>query len=152
MGTPGSIRFQFESADDGTGRLIVTAAANGFAGVGAAYFNAAALNAFASELRAYPLVEAGATISGGFFDGQGRGVPSHEHVGVTVYRLGNRGQLAVQVRLATEVRENDRPESRHAAQLEMLTTYDHVSRFAGDLLAVIRGDKAEAVLVGEHLG
>ena len=149
--TVGSIRFQFEPDDDGTGKLTVTAVADGFAGVGAAWFNAADIEAFASQLAAYPLAESGVAITGGFFDDTVRGAPSQEHVGVRVYRVGSRGQVAVQVRLATEVREHTRPESRHATQLELLTTYGHLGRFARDLLAVVKGDTPVAVLASEHL-
>jgi hypothetical protein len=150
--TVGSIRFQFEPDADGTGKLVVTAVANGFAGVGAAWFNAADIEAFASKLAAYPLVESGVAIAGGFFDDRAQDVPSQEHVGVRVYRVGGRGQVAVQVRLATEVREHTRPESRHATKLELLTTYERLGRFARDLLAVVKGDTPAAVLAGEALG
>jgi hypothetical protein len=72
-----SIRMQFEPDEDGTGKLTVTAAANGFAGVGAAWFNAAELETFASRLSSYPLAVPGPAIAGGFFSREEGGGPSH---------------------------------------------------------------------------
>jgi hypothetical protein len=146
-----SLRFRFEPDDDGTGRLVVHAAANGFAGEGAAWFSIEELERFASQLRTYPLIEGGAAIAGGFFDNSARGVLSQEHVGITVRRLGETGQLAVQVRLATEVREHDRAEARNAVRLELLTTYNQLERFARDVVALLKGRKDEARLGGETL-
>ena len=149
--TADSIRFQFEPDDDGTGKLVITGAAHGFAGVGAAWFNAADVESFASKLATYPLAESGVAIAGGFFDDRARDAPSQEHLGVKVYRVGSRGQVAIQVRLATEVREDTRPESRHATHLELLTSYERLGRFARDLVAVVKGEKQAAVVDGENL-
>ena len=147
----GSIRLRFERDDDGTGELSATAAANGFAGVGAAWFNVDELQNFASRLSDYPLSDPGPTIAGGFYRDGARPALSQELIGISAYAVGRTGQVGVQVRLATGVWEATRPESRHSVQLELLTTYEHLGRFARQLAAVVVGEAPEAVLEGEKL-
>jgi hypothetical protein len=141
----GMIRITFDRDDDGTGELTVAARANGFAGVGSAWFSAEELATFASRLTTYPLSEPAPAIAGGYF-GSERGVLSQEHVGISAYPLGRRGEIGVTVRLATPQRETDSPFSHHAVQLELLTTYEHLARFAEEFGALVRGEIAEAVL------
>jgi hypothetical protein len=143
------IRMTFSSDDDGTGELTVTAGAQGFAGVGSAWFNADDLEAFASRLAEYPLSHPMPAIAGGW--GNEPGVLSQEHVGISTYPVGSKGQIGVQVRLATPELETDSALSRRAVQLEVLTTYERLGRFARQLGAMIRGEVPEAVLEAEHL-
>jgi hypothetical protein len=147
----GLIRVRLQRDDYGTGELIVVAAANGFSGIGSAWFNLDELEIFASQLTSYPLAEPGPAIAGGYYSAEAA-VLSEELVGVTTYRVGATGQLGMQVRLATGSMGTTRPTSRHSVQLEVLTTYERLGRFAQELRALIRGDVTEAVLEGEELG
>lgn len=90
---------------------MTAVASNGFAGTGAAWFSTSALEEFAAALSAYPLGVPGPAIAGGFFSGGEPAILSQEHVGVAAYVVELRGQIGVQVRLATEVWESTRPES-----------------------------------------
>lgn len=142
------LRLTFLDDDDGTGKLVVRAAAHGFAGEGAAHFDKGELEAFASSLEAFPLVGRPA-IAGGFYDKAGSGEIEQEQLAIECYRLNARGHLGVRARLATEVWPETPAEMRHAVMLHISTTYEPLRRFAGALRALVRGEADEVVLDGD---
>ncbi len=147
MSTGGhELRLRFRSDDDGTGELTVRVCSNGFAGAGSAWFGTEQLERFAATLGADPLPVPGPGLAGGFFN-TADGRLDQEHVGIDVYSVGRRGEVGVQVRLMTALWPDDRPESRHAVRVELLTLHERLRRFSEDLQAVVAGNAAEAVLM-----
>jgi hypothetical protein len=59
--------------------------------------------------------------------------------------------VGIQVRMATAVWPDTRPESKKQAVVEILATYEPLSKFSRDLLSVLRGSLKEAVIEGESL-
>jgi len=144
----GFLRLGFSDDGDGTGTMDVEAEVEGFSGRSHAYFNKDDVKRFAEALSQYPLPEdKTCSITGGFGESQGR--PSQEHVGIDAYPVNRRGYIGIQVRLATLVWSETRPESQSIAQLEIVTTYEPLARFSRDLLALLSGTLSEATLEGE---
>lgn len=76
--------------------------------------------------------------------------PHEEHVGLTVQARGRRGQLGVTVRVSTP--SDDRSDSSWSSRtvvVEVLTTYEAVSRFASEVEHLQDGPGSEAWLVAE---
>ena len=92
----------------------------------------------------------GQRLSGGFGALPGRDEVPQEHVGISVYLADRqRGYIGIQVRMATEVWPQTRPESKKQASVEILVTYEPLAKFGRDLLSVVRGSLDEAVVPGE---
>lgn len=146
----GFLRIRY--ADDGgfSGELIAHAGSDCFSGIGRAYFNLEEIEKFAAAIVDYPLSNAARpAIAGGYLSATGRrGELKEEHLGITVYPINSRGDIGIQVRMATPTCEGDRPESREAASVELVTTYEPLSRFSRELIAVLHGNTDEAVLIG----
>ena len=134
---------------DGIGKLTVVAWANGFAGVGAAWFDRATVLQFAESVAAYPLPDRPIELAGGFGESFGR--PPREHVRLSVAPVGLRGQVGLRVHLATEQWPDTRVEAVHDVRLELLTTYERLRDLSGDLGAVIEGRLDHAEIGGEVL-
>jgi hypothetical protein len=148
------LRLRFGNDGDGTGRLVARAEADGFSGESGAYFNVDKLEKFAESLQVFPLPpeDNRRSIAGGFGVNEDHTKPAQEHLGISVY-LANaqRGYVGIQVRMATEVWPDRRPESKKQAVVEILATYEPLSKFSRDLLSVLRGSLKEAVIEGESL-
>jgi hypothetical protein len=141
----GYLRLRF---DNEVGELFARAQADGFSGEGSAYFNIDEIEKFAIALGAFPLRSP--AISGGFLERDGAG-NLKEHLGISLYAIDSRGHIRVQVRMSTTEHPGDtRPESRHAATVEIMTTYEPLSKFSRQLRALLRGDVAEIRLDGEE--
>lgn len=134
---------------DGTGRLLVKASANGFAGEASAWFNDERIADFATALSAYPLQDATISLASGF--GASEAQLEQEHVRIEVQKVGTKGQLGVRIHLATPEWKDTRPESVDEVRLELLTTYERIRHFSDELLALVRGQVTEAHLGAEVL-
>jgi hypothetical protein len=142
--------IRFVNDDDGTGKLHVRASCNGFSGDGSAWFSTEELNDFASALAAYPISEEKSpALRGGFYSKDSSGELEQEHLSLRVYPVDSTGHLGVQIRIATEVWPQTRPESQHFVQLEMLTTYEPLKQFSSQLKSLVDGIIKEAVLEAE---
>ena len=143
------LRLRFANDLDGTGELFARAQAEGFAGESSAYFGVKELENFASELRVYPpAVLTRREISSGF--GAKDGI-SQEHLGIAVYPVDpKRGYIAVQVRMAAKDWVGARSESQSSARIEIITTYEPLCQFSHALVALVRGNAAEALLEGDN--
>ncbi len=99
-----------------------------------------------------PLDDHRRSIASGFCSKEDPSKLAQEHLRISV-NLANaqRGYLGIQVRMATEVWPDTRPESKKEAVVEILTTYEPLSKFSRDLLSVLRGSLKEAVIEGESL-
>jgi len=148
------LRLRFRDDGDGTGKLMARAEADGFSGEGGAYFNVEELEEFAGALRVFPFPQEDhrRSIASGFSSKEDPGKLGQEHLGISVY-LANaqRGYVGIQVRMATEVWPDTRPESKKQAVVEILATYEPLSKFSRDFLLVLRGSLKEAVIEGESL-
>jgi hypothetical protein len=143
------LRVQFFDDKDGTGKLCARAESDGFSGESAAYFSVEKLESFAKSLQEFPLQERGHSIAGAFGSREKPHELEQEHLAICVYPVGSRGYAGIQVRMATPVSAGVRPESKKQAILEIPTTYEPLSKFSRDLLAVLRGSLKEALLEGE---
>jgi hypothetical protein len=147
MDVQDKLLFRFLNEDDGTGKLHVRAHCNGFSGDGSAWFSTEDLKEFASALTAFPIPEENPpAIRSGFYRKDNSGEIEQEHLSLRVYPIDRTGHLGVQVRIATEVWPQTRPESQHFVQLEILTTYEPLKRFRSQLKSLVDGAIKEAVL------
>lgn len=128
----------FGDDGDGTGHLMVEASANGFSGRGDSYFSKSQIEDFAAALTAYPLKdESLPELIGGL---------NQETLSIKVYPINGRGDLAMQVKLATKLWGEERLESQHSVQLEILTHYNSIEVFARELIDLINGKVEKASL------
>lgn len=146
MDSKSKLLVRFYDDDDGTGKLLVDASSNGFAGSGSAWFGVDELVSFAENLSAYPLSDPSPIIRGGFYKKDMSGELDQEHLAIRVYPIDRTGHLGVQVSIATELWPHDRPESQHLVKLEIQTTYQPLSNFGKALKAVVAGRSKEAIL------
>jgi hypothetical protein len=147
------LRLRFDDDGDGTGKLLARAEADGFAGEGGAYFNVSKIEDFANAIGIFPLPsqDKRLSISSGFGSNE-HGQLEQEHLGIAVYPAdARRGYIGIQVRMATEVWKETRPESKKMAVVEVVTTYEPLSKFSKDLIALLHGKIKEAVLQGQSI-
>lgn len=86
------LRLTFYDDGDGTGELTAEATADGYAGIGSAYFNIDKLKRFTKAIGEFPLPErALCQIAGGFCSKEVRGELEQEHLGIDVYPVDHRG-------------------------------------------------------------
>ena len=146
------IKLTFRNDCDGTGKLSVEGEGRGFAGRSGAYFDVSQVQDFARAIGEFPLPDSRrCAISSGFWSRETPGELDQEHVGIEVYPIDGRGHLGVQVRLSTEVWQGTRSNSQKSARFEIITTYQPLADFSRDLLALMSGTAAEAILRGETL-
>jgi hypothetical protein len=142
--------MRFVDEGDGNGELIAHAATDCYSGTSPAYFNINEIEEFATAIAAFqPTSEARPVIACGFIALDHSGEPAQELLGISVYPIDLRGHVGIQVRLATPFHGGDRPESRAPVNIELLTTYEPLTRFGRELIAVLRGNAEEAALVAE---
>jgi hypothetical protein len=138
---------RFFNENDGTGKLQVRAHCNRFSGEGGAWFGIEELKQFAAALSDYPLSEVDSpAIKSGFYGQDMSGELEQEHLSLRVYPIDVTGHLGVQIRIATEVWPETRPESQHFVQLELVTSYEPLAQFSSQLKALVDGAIEEAVL------
>jgi len=140
--------LRFADDGDGTGKLFARAEANGFAGEGEAYFGTEELEKFSIAIGRFPLPNhEDCSISGGF--GKLGTSEVQEHLGIRVYAIDARGHIGLQIRMATEVWPQTRPESQKMAKIEILTSYEPLRRFSEDLAALVHEKTKEALIEGD---
>jgi hypothetical protein len=146
------VEFRFEPDSDGTGTLKVVARAGGFAGRSEAWFNTESVAHFAALLRGYPLAdEPPPRLAGGFWSTDHPDELVNELVVIEAHQVGSLGQVSLRVCLAAGLAPDPRTR-KHEVRLEVLTTYERMSRFSDELLSVIRGESGQARLEGELIG
>ena len=150
MEVDGYLRIKIEPNSDGTGKLTVEVASDGFGGRGEAYFDLLRVGNFAQQLQAFPLSqERPPFIEGGFWSKEQRGVLEQIHLSIQAYQIGNRGQVGLRVKCADPpLWPNDRQESQNQALVEVVTTYAALERFGKDLELLVASGLEEAVLNG----
>jgi hypothetical protein len=147
-----SLSLRFEADSDGTGKLLASVRFRGFSGHGGAWLDVTALEEFANAVAVYPIPSHKRTaIAGGFWNKDVRGELQQEHLAIAVYGIGNRGQVAVQVRIASELWEGDRPDSQRTVKVELLTTHQRLGDFSRQLRSLIGGETETAILEADVL-
>lgn len=137
----------FDDDNDGTGKLIAEASSNGFSGVGGAWFNNSDVLDFAKALSVYPLETSNLPkISGGFWKKDVKGELEQEHLAISVYPIDGKGNLGIRVKLATELWNEERPESQHVVKLEILTSYNALEKLSKEIVALLNKRVKKAVL------
>jgi hypothetical protein len=131
---------------DGTAELFATVQAGPFSGHSSAWIDPEELVSFGRALaETFPLTTT-LGISGGYWSDTSPGTLSEEHLSISFYPIGNRGQIGCQVRLASLQFASERPQSRRAVQVELEVTYAELQRFGPALVELASGLVAEAVL------
>jgi hypothetical protein len=152
MESQGKILLHFDDDGDGTGKLLIQARSNGFSGEGGAWFSVGELQDFANAIAIFPLSKSDSPrLAGGFYKKDGSGELAEEHLTLTVYPIDSKGHLGIQVRIATELWNEARPESQHIVKLEIITSYEPLAQFSKGLKALIAGQSKELSLEGEQL-
>lgn len=140
------LRLTLTPDDDGTAELHGEVVADGFSGRGSAWFNVKAIADFAEMLgKAFPL-SGRMELKGGYWGKETGGGLTQEHLAVRFYPVAGRGVLGCQVRLATSVQEQQRPEEQNVVRAELTTSYEELQRFSAALLNLANGATHEAVL------
>jgi hypothetical protein len=141
------LRLRFGNEGERWGELFARAQADGFSGEGSGYFDIDEIEKFALAVGAFPLKMS--SISGGFEKRDSAG-KLEEHLGISLYAIDSRGHIRVQVRMSTTADPGDtRSESQNSAKVELVTTYEPLSKFSRGLIALVRGSVAEIRLDGE---
>ena len=145
------VRFRFSDEGDGTGELEAAFAADGFAGVGRAYFDVARLVDQVNELTAFPLPSPkGVEIQGGYWESTGgTETLTQEHIGLTVRPVGATGGLTLSLRVAIPGKDPKEP-PRYSASAQLATSYEAVTRFAAEMTALLKGEVSEVVLEADR--
>ena len=146
----GRLTLMLSLDDDGSVDLFATATANGFSGHGNAWFNLSQIRDFATRIAKYPLEDT-VEIAGGYYSDSRPGELSQTHLSICVRLMDGRGQLDVRVTLAEPHHFDDRQDEIHSVALRIRTTYNRMERFSRDLLGLLDGRAAEAVLEEELL-
>ncbi|GAC1445894.1 MAG: hypothetical protein NVSMB56_00450 [Pyrinomonadaceae bacterium] len=119
---------------------------------GSTWFGNAQLQAFIEELIIFPIPKRKSIqVVGGFYKKDGTGEIDQEHLAISVYPIDSRGHLGVQVRIATELWKDQRPESQQAVKLEIITSYEPLMQFSRKLKALMDGRIEEVILDSELL-
>jgi hypothetical protein len=147
MESQGRLSLRFEDDGDGTGKLLAHARFEGFSGEGGAWFSISELQDFAEAIGIFPFPEGNPpSIAGGFSKKDGSEDLEQEHLALKVYPTDRKGHFGVQVRLATELWNDARPESQHKVELEIVTSYEPLAKFSRDLKYLVDGRIKEAIL------
>ena len=148
----GYVELRWAREDDDVNRITVAAMSQTrFGGRGQGWINEEPVRTFAKRLGDYPLNESDPPT---LVVGSHRlGEPLHTQVSLRVYPIGSRGQLGIQVHLATEPWQAPpmRAEEYESVALEVRTTYQRLEDFGRDLRDVLDGHDTIARIDGEHL-
>lgn len=142
------IKLTLHPDDDGTGELAAEFYANGFCGIGSAWFHLAELMCFVEDLMAYPLPSSTIEIAGGYYFSESQKGLEQVHLALKVYTISRTGILGIRIRVATPIDEAVRPDSLHFAEAEVQTDYNKLESFAKQLKALINQEAEVAVLKG----
>jgi hypothetical protein len=147
----GSLKLWLETDSDGTGQLFVQFRANGFSGIGSAWFDLADLFEKSKLFAQYPLPkDQPVTLEGGYWKGDNAPTLEQEHLHISAYPTNSRGEIGLRVRVATPLGTDDRPQSQSCAAVEITTNYEALARFSKQLGFLAQGDIREVELNTEE--
>jgi len=138
--------FRFEPDDEWCGELFVFVAADGFAGIGSAWFDKGSLRNFAESLRAFPLpTDKPARLEGGL--GGNDTTPPQTTINLSFEPHDVRGAVRVKAHLETTVWQDQEKEHPKTLSAQFQVSYGDLGSFAtaiDDMIAA--GITGEAVL------
>lgn len=128
--------------------LTVSAASDGYSGVGSGYLPVGDLIELADRLAEYPLDPGRMPhIAAGFLAEPGDpDAVDQLHFSLRAYPVGSRGQVGFRCELATPKWDHTRPEEVAAASLEILTWYSVLEGFASQLRGIAARTHDRALL------
>lgn len=142
-----SIWYAPEDAEHG--QLIAQAQSGKFAGRSSAWFNRSELMEFANRLATYPLPWGMVvTLQGGYWSEAADDGLTQIHLRLAFQPHDRTGHIRVSIILADPYEDTQADELANSANLYFLTTYNCVSAFRQELLALIRGESGVAQLQG----
>jgi hypothetical protein len=121
--------LEIRKDEDGTAELFATVQVGSFAGHSSACFNQSDLVKLGQRIEAAFPIKDKLSICGGFWSKEAPGELEEEHLAISFYSIGNRGQVGCQVRLASLQFNSHRHESKRAVQVELELTYAELQRF-----------------------
>ncbi len=144
------LRITIKPDDDGTCELFAEVSSRGFSGCGSAWFDRKWLSEFADQLMQFPLPP-GKVIEavGGFWNKRNTVTIEQLHLAIAAYAVGIKGQVGLRVSVATPIFDNDRAQSQHSAQVELITTYPGLEKFAKQIKLLLDRQITEAILQEE---
>lgn len=144
-----TLSIRYTSEDAWHGQLTAQAQSGKFAGCSSAWFNRSELMEFANRLATYPLPWGTAvTLQGGYCSEAANDGPTQIHLRLAFQPHDRTGRIRVSIILADPYEDAQADELANSANLYFLTTYNRVSGFRQELLALIRGEKGVAQLQG----
>jgi hypothetical protein len=147
MESQAGLLLRFADDGDGTGKLLAQVRSGGFSGEGGAYFSTGQLQDFAEAVGMFPIPEENSPyIVGGFFKKDGGGDLEQEHLALKVYPIDRTGHIGIQARIATELRNEARPESQQKVELEIITSSEPLAKFSRELKLLVEGRIKEVIL------
>ena len=142
------LRMRIEPDTDGTAELFAEVNAGRFSGAGSAWFGLAEISSFAQSLVAkFPLPSNTCLIlQGGYWSDTNRCELKQTLLRLSVYPIGSVGAIGCRVELARPMQNDDRPESRTAVEVELVTDFEPLAEFSKQLDSLAKGDAGEAIL------
>lgn len=142
-----SIRYEPEDAQHG--EVQAQAQSGNFAGHGSAWFTRPELTKFTDRLASYPLPgEKAVILQGGYWGKVASDGLTQTHLRIALQPHDRTGRIRVNVLFADPYEEKQEDELAQSANLIFLTTYNEVSAFRQELLALINGEIGVAQLHG----
>ncbi len=138
------LRLKLNTDDDGTCELVAEASSNGFSGKGSAWFSLSEIKELSTKLLCYPIPEKGICLKGGFFGDDHK--LEEEHLSICIYRVGETGNIGLEIKCRTPSDEVCRPESIHRSALELITNYQDIEVFSKSLSKLVDRQSEEALL------
>lgn len=141
------LRLTLKRDTDGTGELSAEVSINGFAGVGAAWFNLREISDFAETIaNTFPLIPEGKyELSGGYWSSSKQDELEHVHLGLRFYPVGVMGKVGCSVHLAVQL-ETASAAPEYTVTAELRTNYEQLRRFGLSLVALTEGKINESLL------
>ena len=140
------LKLTLDPDDDGTGELTAEFHANGFAGVGSAYFNLDEIAKFAESLQAYPLPKDQVlSIEGGYWSRRkifSKPKLSEVNLSIKIYVVSETGILGVRVKIQTPSMEG----TVSMASGSFETGYNNLESFSKQILKLLRNETDFALL------
>ena len=131
---------------DGTAELTATVDAQGFRGLGAAWFDCGELAAFCDQLNVYPLGDTQElSLAGGYWDSASGDGLVETHLSIRIAPQGLTGRLCVQVELAQPL-ETDKPANARSVSTWFAVGYNDLTGFQSSLRELLTNGAGEAVL------
>jgi len=142
---PDHLRLEIDHDDDGTAELFAHVEANGFSGHGSAWFDTREVAGLSAQpAQAFPL-QTPVEIKGGYWI-RSEPVLKHEHLALKFYPAGGRGVVGCQVRIASVLAADERPERQQVLHAELLTSYQQLQEFAVALGRLAANEASAALL------